>query len=142
MRKSLWACLLALPILALSGRAHADYKVDCGCSPHFNVSNNGGQWGTGGSGGGLFQAGPWYSYWPYKAHFAQPAPLCFPFWPGPAAGPQFLPPPPPAPAAPGAVVPGRPNGFQPVGYDYSGYQAEGAYYYYYYGQAPSYWYGR
>jgi hypothetical protein len=140
MNRYLWVCLPALAIVAFSGRTYADYKVDCGCSPRFNVCSNGGQYGTGGC-GGCFQAGPWYTYWPYQAHFQIPSPLGFPFWPGPtaAAGPQFLPPAPPPPGPPGTPMPPRTGGFQPVGYDYSSFQPAGAYYY---GQAPSYWYGR
>jgi hypothetical protein len=139
MSKYIWACLLALPILALSGRAYADYKIDCGCSPRFNVNSNGSQYGNGGS-GGCFQAGPWYTYWPYEAHFQIPSPLGYPFWPGPAPapGPQFLPAPPP-PSPPGPPAPPKPTGFQPVGYDYPGFPPAGSCYY---GPAPSYWYGR
>src|SRR5207302_838685 len=39
-------------------------------------------------GGGLPAAGPWYLYWPYEAHFANPAPYGFPYWPTPQTLPQ------------------------------------------------------
>ncbi len=74
------------------------------------------------------QLGPWYTYFPYNAHFQSPAPVCgWPFWPTGAA--QNAVPtgavvnPGPAGSAQGAY-PGTP-GIRPVGY---------------YGNAPSYWY--
>ena len=29
----------------------------------------------------VFQAAPWYLYWPLEAHFGPPAPTGYPFWP-------------------------------------------------------------
>lgn len=62
----------------------------------------------------VFQAAPWYLYWPYDGHFLTPAPISGPFYappafPGGGANPYFpapvltpppavpTPPPPPAP---------------------------------------------
>jgi len=46
----------------------------------------------GGMGGpNMVPAGPWYSYYPYQAHFQTPAPTGYPYWPGPqSSGPSPL----------------------------------------------------
>jgi hypothetical protein len=122
--KSTWKVLLAaLPLLLIPGQVNAGgcgpYTVGGSCRLSFT-------WGSGGGGGGGCglcgcTAGPWYSYWPYDAHFQSPAPTgCFPYWPSSET----------AAALPsGGVVPpvavGQPGTYQSVGY-----------------QAPNYWYGR
>jgi hypothetical protein len=127
MKKLLWTCLLAAPIFALPARAQAwccfccqkqPCQVDCGFSWHFNMN----------CGGCGCQAGPWYSYWPYEAHFQAPAPTgCFPYWPGPygaqAGG---------APSAVGAPLPAPAAAIRQSGFETTSYG----------GQAPSYWYGQ
>ncbi len=122
MKTTLRALLLALPLLAAATEAQAAgcgkffcFNTDCGfgigfkshgdcCGPQF--------------------ASPWYTYWPYHAHFAAPAHPEFPYWPAPmtsmAPGPMEPPSPPYMPQL-------QPTHYQPVGY---------------YGQPPSYWYGR
>src|SRR5262245_41894600 len=62
--------------------------IDFGCNWYYRFG-----WGCHTTCGGC-QAGPWYSYWPYEAHFATPAPVggCFPYWPSPltaGGGPNF-----------------------------------------------------
>jgi hypothetical protein len=125
MNKHLGAGLLVLGLLAAGSPAYA-WSVECGASPHVGAN-------AGGGGGGT-SAGPWYLYFPYEAHFQLPAPVGFPFWPGPvtaAGAAEYFPAARPAPlqlpeARPLSPVP---PGYSPVGY-------------YYYGPAPSYWYGR
>lgn len=101
----------------------------CGGSP---IGCGYGPIGSGGYGGTL---GPWYSYYPYAAHFQTPAPTGYPMWPSPQTSgptPMF-----------GYQVPNQMNyGYQaapqvmPVGYyPTQGYPTQGF-------QAPSYWYGR
>jgi len=117
MRKLLWAALVALPFLLIPARAHAWGCDGCGgsCGPWtvnlgftFGITN-----GCGGN-GGLAQAGPWFSYWPYEAYFQTPAPYpSYPYWIGsssaavapapvvplaPVSPPGQLPPPLPGPA--------------------------------------------
>ncbi|HEY2911312.1 MAG TPA: hypothetical protein VGI99_13765 [Gemmataceae bacterium] len=59
-----------------------------------------------------YQAAPWYTYWPYDAHFQTPAPINAP-WIGPPVGGNFpVNPYFPAPAVQYAPVPGGPP---PVG---------------------------
>ena len=37
----------------------------------------------------MVPAGPWYTYYPYQAHFQTPAPTGYPYWPGPqTSGPS------------------------------------------------------
>jgi hypothetical protein len=50
-------------------------------------------------------AAPWYSYWPYDAYFQTPAPMTYPFWPGPQVPAQ-----PPAPV--------QQTGYHPPGPSY------------------------
>jgi hypothetical protein len=123
--KSSWKVLLAaLPLLLISGQVNAGdcgpYTVGGSFRLSFSCGNGGYSCGNGGGGCGC-TAGPWYSYWPYEAHFQAPAPTgCFPYWPSPDAAAGL-------PA--GGVVPpvavSQPGTYQPVGY-----------------QAPNYWYGR
>jgi hypothetical protein len=129
MTKLLRACLFALPLLALPSVAHAWPFDCCGCPPwqvdaginwHFNARC--GQYGLGA------QAGPWYSYWPYEAHFQTPAPVnAFPFWPATIAGRGTYPVPAGAVPTEAPPAPVQPSGFQPTRYQSS---------------VPSYWYGR
>ena len=54
----------------------------------------------------VFQAAPWYNYWPYDGHFLTPAPISGPFYGPPLTGnfpvnPYF-----PGPAYPTGPVPG------------------------------------
>jgi hypothetical protein len=65
----------------------------------------------------VFQAAPWYNYWPYDAHFLTPAPVSGPFYGPPMTGnfpvnPYF---PGPAGAAGFGPIPGGP----PPGYPLS-----------------------
>jgi hypothetical protein len=145
--------VLAVPLCASSAQAQfftphplPPAKLDGGITLNFNLF----------AGGGMTQLGPWYQYWPYNAHFVLPPPLG-PSMPGPGfltLPPSMMGPPPgmmgqppgimgqpPTGNPPGWTPPAPtpfspvPNGptqrttFQPVGYSY-------------YGQAPSYWYGR
>jgi hypothetical protein len=128
MNKHIWAGLVALALLVVASPVHA-WTVDCGASPHLGVNSGGGSWSGGGGG---MQAGPWYLYFPYEAHFQLPAPVGYPFWPGPvtAAAPRDYYP----AGVPGPLSVPEARPLSPVGY-------------YYYGgvpfaPAPSYWYGR
>jgi hypothetical protein len=136
MKKLVLACLPAV-VLAVPSQALAWGQGNCGFSFGF-------QWAC-----PLPQAGPWYSYWPYEAHFINPAPTGYPYWPSPqtlpgaamggAPAPTQVPPggapaapfspsgPAPAPTPVPQPAPVRPLNFQPVGYTT---------------QAPSYWYSR
>jgi hypothetical protein len=65
--------------------------------------------GMGGFGGKkqqlpLFQAAPWYQYWPYDGHFLMPAPVSGPFYGPPLTG-NF----PTNPYFPGPAMPVGPN---------------------------------
>ncbi|MFO0804128.1 MAG: hypothetical protein U0791_13520 [Gemmataceae bacterium] len=56
----------------------------------------------------VYQAAPWYLYWPYDAHFQTPAPVHAPFYAPPVGGnfpvnPYF-----PAPAGQYGPIPGGP----------------------------------
>jgi hypothetical protein len=115
MKAILRACLLALPLLAAPTLAHAwcccPTHIDAGISGHLNCCP--GCCGT--------QLGPWYSYFPYNAHFQTPAPVGgWPYWPTGA----------PASIPPNGILTDTSTGtpvVQPAGY---------------YGAAPTYWYGR
>jgi hypothetical protein len=127
MKKLLWTCLLAGPLFMLPSSAQAwccfccqkqPCNIDCGFSWHFNLN----------SGGCGCQAGPWYSYWPYEAHFQAPAPTgCgYPYWPGAYGAPVAGQAPAAAPmATPPATI--KQSGFETISFG---------------NQAPSYWYGR
>lgn len=59
----------------------------------------------------VFQAAPWYQYWPYDGHFLMPAPVGGPFYGPPLTGnfpvnPYF--PGPAIPAGYGGPIPGGP----------------------------------
>jgi hypothetical protein len=134
MKNLLYITLLALPLLLVPSRAHAGgccvgpATLDFGFSWHYNFKC-----------GSKCQAGPWYTYWPYEAHFAAAAPVggpCYPGWPGAGAmgsmgapaGPmgghpvaQPMTPMPSTPSIPSTA------GLQPTGYS---------------AQVPAYWYGR
>jgi hypothetical protein len=142
MQKRLWTALLAVPLFAVPAQAQypgnnhfvmPPTHLNGGLTLNFNLF----------AGGGQTQLGPWYQYWPYDAHFQLPPPLGQSM-PGPSfmtLPPQMMGNPNPGPApgwtppAPTPLPPGGSSGatqrtsFQPVGY-------------YYYGSAPSYWYGR
>jgi hypothetical protein len=133
MKKAFVAAVLCLPLLAISARADGcgfGFKICIG----FNcrISCCGDSCNSCGGAPGCCQAGPWYQYWPYEAHFQSAAPIAYPYWPQrmtlpPAnAGAYMQPQYPQAAPAP-----------QPVNYYPSFYQPVGYYY-----QAPSYWYGR
>lgn len=130
MKLLLKACLLALPMLALTAPAHAwgngngggvQFCLGLGWKPYVPCGNGGGC----GPGGGGAQLGPWYTYWPYDAHFQTPAMPQYPFWPGPMTSPYAGAPAGCAPIAAPAPVP-PPSPVQGVGY---------------YSQWPTYWYG-
>jgi hypothetical protein len=114
MKICLRALLLALPFLAVPAPAHAEGggMICFG----FSCSKWNGCDGGNGCGGGTLA--PWYTYWPYAAHFQTPALPCFPYWPSPMATTLSQPPMPPA-VHPAAY-------YSPVGS---------------YAQWPSYWYG-
>jgi hypothetical protein len=118
MKNLLWACVLALPLLALPAEAKAfggaPFQIDVGAKAWCNV-----RWGPY---GGMPQAGPWYLYWPYEAHFLAPAPGVSPFFPPPMTlPPGFGQPPAPMPHVPqGYAPPVPPGGMQPAGYSYYG----------------------
>jgi hypothetical protein len=113
MKKYLAAVAAAL---ALSAAAHAQIiyippvRADAGVKAYFRLYSPGtdranacmpmgggypgfGGPGCGAGGGGIsfgtggLQAGPWYSYWPYEAHFQVPAPQPYPFYPPPQVSP-------------------------------------------------------
>jgi hypothetical protein len=131
MPKLLRACLLALPLLALPTAAQAWPFDCCGCPPwQVNAGFNWHLNANCGQAGFQAQAGPWYAYWPYEAHFQTPAPInAFPFWPATIAGASSYAIPAaavPAPLTP-PVQPIQPSGFQSASYQF---------------RAPSYWYGR
>src|SRR5262245_7873024 len=119
MKRLLWTCLLALPLLAVPRAAQAWYccppiKIDAGAKAWFNVTVLDPQG----------QPGPWYLYFPYDPHVQSPAPIGdYPFWPsnpGTAYAPSY---------------PGRWGG--PAAQPQAGFQPAG-----YYPAAPAYWYGR
>jgi hypothetical protein len=133
MKKLLLASLLALPFLALAAPVQANPtiyfsmpvgpdKIDAGFNVHLRMLH----------GNAPGQAGPWYLYWPMEAHFQQPAPTGFPFWPGPMSlpgdshghasqYPSFVPQP------THVQAPVQPNPVRPVNYQTT---------------MPSYWYPR
>jgi hypothetical protein len=140
MQRLLWAAALAVPLLAQP--AHAQFftaktlppaNLDGGITLKFNLF----------AGGGQTQLGPWYQYWPYNAHFQMAPPLgasmpgpSFMTLPPPMMGqPPMTGQPPWTPPAPTPIQPPMQNGSA----QRTGFQQVG---YYYYGQAPSYWYGR
>jgi hypothetical protein len=101
MKKLLWAGVLALPFLALPSEVKAftigGYEVDTGARVWCNVR----QFNT-----LLPQAGPWYLYWPYQAHFQVPAAGVSPYFPAPMTLPPGFGQPPPPPPGYGAPAPG------------------------------------
>ncbi len=107
MKKLFWACVLALPLLALPSQARAwdlaGYQVDTGAKVWFNVRRSG--WDTHGYPNPM--AGPWYLYWPYEAQFQAATPGINPYFPPPMTLPPGFGPRPPAmpPAAPAYVPP-------------------------------------
>lgn len=89
-----FVALAALGLALAAGTASANgWHI-----PPGSVGLNGGTnlfWGPpqgGGQGGGMpggyggyqpvqpYQLGPWYQYWPYEAHFQQPALPQYPYW--------------------------------------------------------------
>jgi hypothetical protein len=124
MKPLLRAGLLVLLVLAAPSLAHAwtcpPGQIDFGINAHCNsfVANV----------GMTAPLGPWYTYWPYNAHFQLPAPVGgWPYWPvSVAAVPNQ-----------GFVPSHQPPQVQPTYFQPSGLQPAG-----YSGQAPSYWYGR
>src|SRR5262245_44509712 len=97
MKQLLWIGLFVLALGALPSRANACYgpvKVDAGFKLWFKV-NCGNQ-------GPLGYLAPWYTYFPYEAHFQTPAPTgLYPHWPAPV--------PAPAPPGTGNPQPGQPQ---------------------------------
>lgn len=59
----------------------------------------------------MYQAAPWYLYWPYDAHFQTPAPVHAPFYAPPAGGASLANPYFPAPAGQYGPMPGGPAPF-------------------------------
>jgi hypothetical protein len=149
MKKLLIGALIALPLLAMPARAEGfSWRICMGgnfnfwcrascsgcCDSCCGPSCGGG--GCGGSGCGA-QAGPWYQYFPYEAHFQSAAPIAYPYWPVQTLPPQnatayqYQ-----APQYPYAVPP-QAGQMQQAAYQSPFVQPVGYYY-----QAPSYWYGR
>lgn len=129
--KRTWIAILAgLPLLALPGQAHA---WGCGggtTAPLYSGSIFSFRISVANCGCGCCFAGPWYTYWPYEAHFQAPPPVggCYPYWPSATAAAGALPVS-PAAAAP-AIAPAAPAPApttQPAAY---------------FGPAPAYWYQR
>jgi hypothetical protein len=137
MNKAAVVALLALPFLAVSARANDPFAP---CFPYriqfsLRISPVNPCCPA--------QLGPWYQYWPMEAHFQNPAPMGYPYWPSalqlptpPAPAAFAAPAVPAAPVAAPAAQPARApvgyygapaNGWQPVSYSYG---------------APAYWYGR
>jgi hypothetical protein len=130
MRKLFMACLFALPLAVIPSQAWAGHHDECStgdcedgghswlhgghlASLHGHFAGLQGHFaGLHGRLAGLFaghdhapavpQAGPWYLYWPYEAHFQTPAPVPYPYY----APAMTLPP----------SFPGGPPPHQPVGY--------------------------
>jgi hypothetical protein len=145
MQRLLWTAVFAVLLFAPAAGAQFGQKtlppanLDGGITLKFNLF----------AGGGQTQLGPWYQYWPYQAHFQMAPPLgssmpgpsfmtlppSMMHQPGMMGQPAMMgqqpswTPPAPTPLPPGQNGPTQRSSFQPVGY-------------YYYGQAPSYWYGR
>jgi hypothetical protein len=121
MSKWLIASLLVLPLVAVVP-AHAFGGCPGGHKFSFSFCVDVGK---------TCQAGPWYLYWPYEAHFTTPPPVggCYPYWPagggyaeyGAPLGAQTLTPP------TGGGIPHQPASVIPTGA---------------FMQAPNYWYGR
>jgi hypothetical protein len=124
MKRLLAAALVALLLAASSAQAvgYPPFKVEMGGNFYLRIYNP----CCGGA-----QLGPWYQYWPLRAHFQTPAPVAYPYWPtrqtlpgGQAAYPfQVSPPTHPKAQAP---KPRSPN-VKPISYQPS---------------VPDYWYGR
>ncbi len=132
LKTKCWLCWAGLGLLTAAGDVRADgipAQVNAGF--HFNYN----------SAGCCATLGPWYSYFPYEAHFQMPAPVgLYPQWPA-----QF--PPPmnqPAQPAPGSPIPGTPPlrtaPPNPISFQQPALQPVGYYGYGYW--APGYWYGR
>lgn len=145
-----WGCLkAACDHVAFAPVCTCPCNNCCGCPPCGGGCNQ--------SGGGGGYAAPWYSYWPFDAHFMTPAPTGYPGYPSqmgpmmnggggppcvygapvmnpsmynqPAMAMYGYGPPPPSYALPApAPTPYTPASVQPCGYTPS--------------QVPSYWYGR
>jgi hypothetical protein len=100
----------------------------CGCSPigcGYGPVPAGP--GAGPGPGGSVPCGPWYTYYPYNAHFQTPAPTGYPNWPAPqTSGPSPLFGGNYYQAPPQNGLSNYPSPVQPCGYY----------------QAPSYWYGQ
>ena len=103
-----------------------------------NGGGHGWSAGNGGQGGHpCFQAGPWYLYWPLEAHFQNPAPIGYPFWPSPMGlAPNGVGQNPMMPSlgcappmAPPMMPQVQPAGLQPVNYYQYPYYAPPAYWY-------------
>jgi hypothetical protein len=129
MKKFVVICALALAATALA-QQQASAWGGGGCAYNFGFGVNFTVWckpvscgPCGGGGGGCAPLAPWYTYWPYEAHFQSPAPLGhYPYWPTQfgSGGPTMHMPTPQGSAGM------APSGFVPAGYS----------------QAPSYWYAR
>lgn len=126
MKKNL-AALAALFVMALSARATnflGPFTVDTGGGFYFNVAS------TPPCGPGCPTC-PWYTYFPYQAHFQTPAPMGgYPYWSPPAKGQTGDGQQNNAGKTESRLPPRNPvfvNPYQPVSYS---------------PPAPSYWYGR
>lgn len=155
MRKYLLAAAVALPLaLMVAPKAFAGsccppppvYKVgisiglcfrswcgnDCGGKPACGPSYKGGCCGSGpmGCGYGPVALPPWYTYYPYGAHFQSPAPTGYPMWPAPQASG-------PTPMFGGNYQMPYQQQQQMTPFSYPAAQVQPVGY-----QVPSYWYGR
>jgi hypothetical protein len=72
MKWLLRAVLLALPFLAMPTHAHGWHWIN-------QICNGCGGWNC--CGYGPTSLCPWYTYYPYDAHFMTPAHPEFPYWP-------------------------------------------------------------
>ncbi len=161
MKKFILAALVALPLTAWAGqRASAGdcctplYRVGislgivwrgwCGCDYSCCKQKMGGtKCGGGGCGGCSFaNGGPWYGAWPYTAHFQNPAPTGYPYWPAPmgyAAAPVMTAPPAMA-MMPGMEQYGNAVMSMPINGNFGGYpMAPGVQTVGYYAAPPAYW---
>lgn len=89
MKKIVRTFLLALPFLIHASPARADGPLFCTCDFYRRLCDKFHAayceaYPVAGHGPSV---GPWYTYWPYDAHFQTPAHPSFPYWPAPMTSP-------------------------------------------------------
>ena len=87
MRNLFYVAVLTATLSAVSTLQAGDYPKPPACSGPFCNScpmktSHAGLFGSTGQTLPVFQAAPWYLYWPYDAHFQTPAPV-YGQWYGP-----------------------------------------------------------